>query len=269
VSDDRYALITGASSGIGEAYANQLAARGYDLILIARRRDRLATVAERLLKTYGRKVEIVTADLSKEEDLARIENLIRTRSNIEMVVNNAGIGSLGVSLSVDVAATDQLVKLNVFALTRLSLAAVQSFAPRNRGTLINISSVIAFYPAPNGASYSASKAYVLNLTRSLQAEFAKTNLKIQVVMPGPVRSEFFGSEKPPFPDHLFMTAEALAESSLNALDQGELIFIPPLHEAGVWTDYESARTALLDAIRRHAEPEARFLKSARSVKAPA
>ena len=261
-SSNRFALITGASSGIGEAYADQLAGRGYDLVLVARRKERLEIVAERLRKVYGRTVETVSADLGEDAGLMQIEDLIRARSDIEIVVNNAGLGALGPSASVDIECVDRLVKVNVLALTRLSLASVQSFARRNRGTLVNIGSVMAFIPSPGGAGYSASKAYVLNLSRSLQLEFAKTDVKIQVVMPGPVRSEFFGAQKPPFPEHLFMTAQTLAVTALAALDKGELICIPTLHDAGAWSAFEDARTALVKAVTQSGEPAPRYASSA-------
>jgi uncharacterized protein len=258
-SANGFAVITGASSGIGEAYADQLAERGYDLVLVARRKDRLELVAERLRKAYGRKVETISADLGEDAGLMQIENLIRERSDIEVVINNAGLGALGPSASVDVESVDQLIKVNVLALTRLSLAAVQSFAQRNRGILVNIGSVMAFIPSPGGAGYSASKAYVLNLSRSLQMEFAKTAVKVQVVMPGPVRSEFFGTQKPPFPEHLFMTAPTLAKTALAALDKGELICIPTLHDADVWSAFEGARAALIKAVTQSGEPAPRYV----------
>jgi len=171
------ALITGASSGIGAAYADRLAGRGFDLILVARRQERLDGLAERLRKTHGRNIEVFPADLGNAGDLARVEALIRTRQDIEILVNNAGLGALGPSASVDAKAVDTLVKVNVLALTHLSLAAVPGFAQRNRGTIINLGSIIAIIPSPEGASYSASKAYVLNFSRSMQLEFRKDQCK--------------------------------------------------------------------------------------------
>jgi short-subunit dehydrogenase len=252
------ALITGASSGIGAAYADRLAGRGFDLILVARRRDRLEILAERLRRTHGCNIEVFPADLGDASDLSRVEALIRTRQDIEVLVNNAGLGALGPSASVDAKAVDTLVKVNVLALTHLSLAAVPGFAQRNRGTIINLGSIIAIIPSPGGASYSASKAYVLNFSRSMQLEFAKTNVKVQVVMPGPVRSEFFGEQKPPFPDQLFMSAETLVDSALSALDQGELVCFPTLHDETVWAAFDGARGALAKAITQDGKPAERY-----------
>ena len=252
------ALITGASSGIGAAYADRLAGRGFDLILVARRKDRLDALAERLRKTHGRTIEVFPADLGKPDDLSRVEALVRGREDIEVLVNNAGLGALGPSASVDTRAVDTLVKVNVLALTHLSLAAVPGFAKRDRGTIINVGSVIAVMPVPGGASYSASKAYVLNFSRSLQMEFADSNVKIQVIMPGPVRSEFFGDQAPPFPDQLFMSAETLVDSALSGLDQGELVCFPTLHDPVAWSSFDSARGVLAKAITQTGKPAERY-----------
>lgn len=252
------ALITGASSGIGAAYADRLVGRGFDLILVARRQDRLDSLAQRLRKTYDHNIEVFPADLGNPGDLARVETFIRAREDIEILVNNAGLGALGSSASVDTRAVDTLVKVNVLALTHLSLAIVPSFAKRNRGTIVNLGSIMAIMPTPGGASYSASKAYVLNFSRSLQMEFAKTNVKVQVVMPGPVRSEFFGDQKPPFPDQLFMSAETLVDTALSALDQGELVCFPTLHDAGVWTIFDKARGELAKAVTQNGKPAERY-----------
>ncbi|HEX7759641.1 MAG TPA: SDR family oxidoreductase [Caulobacteraceae bacterium] len=259
MSDVRlFALITGASSGIGAAYAERLAARGYDLILVARRRDRLEALAQQLRRHYGRQVEIHPADLGAPHDLDRIETLLRTRKDIALLVNNAGLGALGPSVSADPQAVQSLIAINVLALTRLSLAAAPAFATRDQGTIINIGSVIAVIPSPGGAAYSGSKAYVLNFTRSLQIEFSKTKVKVQAVMPGPVRSEFFGDRKPPFPEDLFMSAETLADIALRALDQGELMCWPTLHDLQVWTNFEEARQRLTRAVSQDALPPERY-----------
>ncbi len=259
MSDIRsFALITGASSGIGAVYAERLAARGHDLILVARRIDRLESLATRLREDFGRQVEIHVADLGEPGDLARIEALLQTRDDIEVLVNNAGLGAGAPSVSADVDAVDTLVKINVLALTRLCLAATPGFAARDRGTIINIGSVIAVIPSPTAGAYSGSKAYVLNFTRSLQIEFSKTNVKVQVVNPGPVRTEFFGDRPPPFPDELFMSPETLVDIAFRALDQGELICFPTLHDPQTWATYEDARRTLTKAVSQNAIPPERY-----------
>eukprot|EP01030_Chromulinospumella_sphaerica_P011307 gene11307-11110_t len=163
------ALVTGASSGIGAVYADRLAARGHDLILVARRRDRLEVLAARLREEHGRQVEVHPADLGQPEDLARIEALVRERDDIGVLVNNAGLGAGAPSVSADADAVEALVRINVLALTRLCLAATPRFAARDDGLIINLGSVIAVIPSATAAAYSGSKAYVLNFSRSLQS----------------------------------------------------------------------------------------------------
>lgn len=193
------ALVTGASSGIGAVYADRLAARGHDLILVARRRDRLDTLARRLNAEFGRRVEVHPADLADPADTARLEAELSTRDDIDMLVNCAGVGALGPGAAVPGDAIGALVKVNVLALTGLSLAAARAFAQRRRGTIINIGSIIALMPLPGAAGYSASKAYVLNFSRALQSELAPAGVTVQAVMPGMVQSEFFGDRPAPFP----------------------------------------------------------------------
>lgn len=259
MSDVRpFALITGASSGIGAAYAERLAVRGYDLILVARRRDRLEALAARLRQDHGRRVEIHPADLGNPDDLARIEGLLRARDDISVLVNNAGLGAGAPSVSADPDAVETLVKINVLALTLLCLAAAPKFAAQDQGTIINIGSVIAVIPSPTAAAYSGSKAYVLNFSRSLQIEFAKSNVKVQAVMPGPVRTEFFGDRPPPFPDELFMSPETLVDIALRALDQGEMVCWPTLHDLQAWTAFDDARRALSKAVSQNAAPPERY-----------
>ena len=259
MSDSRTcALVTGASSGIGAVYADRLAARGHDLILVARRRDRLEALAAQLRKDHGRNVEIVPADLRDPDDLARIEALVRERDDIGVLVNNAGLGAGAPSVSADPDTVETLVKVNVLALTLLCLAATPRFAARDDGLIINLGSVIAVIPSPTAAAYSGSKAYVLNFSRSLQIEFSKTNVRVQVVMPGPVRSEFFGDRPPPFPDELFMSAETLVDIAFRSLDQGELVCWPTLHDPQLWTSFDDARRTLARAVSQDAVPPARY-----------
>ena len=178
-----FAVVTGASSGIGVAYAERMAERGYDLILVARRRDRLEDVARRIEIKTKRTVEIVTADLADATDLLHIEALLTEREDIDVLINNAGLGALGPTSQVTAGALENLIKINILALTRLTHAALPGFLRRNSGTIINIASMIAVMPMPSGAGYSGSKAYVLNFTRSLQMELAKTSIVVQVVLP--------------------------------------------------------------------------------------
>ena len=253
-----FALVTGASSGIGKAYAESLAARGYNLIIVARREDRLQELAGVLRDKYKRQVIVHPADLANHDDLLGLEKLLREREDVEILVNNAGLGAVGPLASVSPDKLENLVKVNIIALTRLCQAALPGFLARDRGTIVNSGSVIAIYPSSGAAGYSGSKAYVINFTRSLQAELAKTNVVVQVIMPGPVLSEFFGDRLPPFPAELFMSTEQLAEAGLAALDQRELICFPTLYEPQLWTAFDDARRALMKAASLTGTPAPRF-----------
>ena len=248
------ALVTGASSGIGAAYARQLAARGHDLILSARRQDRLDALAQQLRAAHGCKVEAWPADLANPQDLLRLEEALSTREDIAMLVNCAGLGALGPGATADTDAVDRMVKVNVLALTRLSLAAARAFARRQRGVIVNIGSILALMPVPGASGYSASKAYVLNFSRALQAELEPAGVTVQAVMPGMVRSEFFGGKPAPFPDHLFMEADTLVATALCALDQGERVCFPTLSDPAGW----SGARALVKALTHSGEPAARY-----------
>ncbi|QQO23390.1 SDR family oxidoreductase [Bradyrhizobium diazoefficiens] len=262
----RFAVVTGASSGIGVAYAERMAERGYNLILVARRRNRLEEIAGRIQSKTARTVEIVTADLGDAADLLRIETLLTEREDIDVLINNAGLGALGPASKVPAAALENLIKINVLALTRLTHAALPGFLRRNSGTIINIASIIALMPTPSGAGYSGSKGYVLNFTRSLQMELAKTGVTVQAVLPGPVRTEFFeasGLAEAPFPDELFMSAEELVDTALTALDQRELVCFPALEDTSFWTAFEDARIALIRALTSSGRPATRYSETAR------
>lgn len=252
------AVVTGASSGIGAVYADRLAARGHDLVLVARRQDRLQALAQRLREAHGREVEVVAADLADAQDLQRVEALLDGGRDIGLLVNCAGLGALGPAAQVDAHEVDRLVRVNIQALTRLSLAAARLFAGRGRGTLINIGSILAVMPVPGAASYSASKAYVLGFTRSLQAELAPQGVTVQAVMPSLVRSEFFGGKPSPFPEHLFMSPETLVDTALAALDQGEAVCFPTLADMAAWQGLEQSRAALVQALTLTGTPAARY-----------
>ena len=245
------AVITGASSGIGAVYADRLAARGHDLVLVARRRDRLESLAMTLEDKHGATSRIVVADLADPTDLAGVESLLAEDDDIEVLVNNAGAGGLGGAAEVGVEVWERVVKLNMLAPARLSHAALRGFRRRNRGGLINIGSVVAFAPGAVGAIYTGSKAFVLNFTRSLQAEYAATPLRIQLVQPGPVRSEFFGVagvSADIFPATSFLTAEQLVDAALTGFDQGEAVSTPSLLDLDAWRALESAREGFMAGV---------------------
>jgi uncharacterized protein len=161
------ALITGASAGIGAIYADRLAKRGYDLILVARNRSRLAALAQRLENETGRSVKTIAANLNDKADLVRIETTLRTNASVTLLVNNAGVGATAPLLDSDVETMDEMIRLNVGALTRLTYAAAPGFVARGGGTIINIASIVAISPETLNGVYGASKAFVLAFSQSL------------------------------------------------------------------------------------------------------
>ncbi|RUT94925.1 SDR family oxidoreductase, partial [Mesorhizobium sp. USDA-HM6] len=184
------AVITGASSGIGAVYADRLAGQGYDLVLVARRADRLQEVADRLAYAYGRKIKVIVADLADDADLRRVEQVIATDESVTLLVNNAGLGGAQLVATADADAAERMIKVNVVALTRLTRAVLPGLIARKRGAIVNIASVLAF-DTSFGGIYSGTKAYVVNFTEALQREVAGTGVRAQVVLPGATRTEFW------------------------------------------------------------------------------
>jgi hypothetical protein len=241
------ALITGASSGIGAIYAHRLAKRGYDLILVARNRDRLTDLATRLTAETGRTIETVAADLNDKEDLARVEDVLRNDSSITLLVNNAGVGATAPLLQSNIDKMISMIDLNVTALTRLTFAAVPGFVARGGGGIINISSIVAIGPEILNGVYAGSKAYVLAFSQSLKHELADKNIKIQVVVPGATNTEFWDIAGTPItylPAEAVMSAGDLVDAALSGYDQEEFVTIPALPDVGQWNAYESARQAM-------------------------
>jgi short-subunit dehydrogenase len=254
------ALITGASTGIGAIYADRLAKRGYDLILVARNRERLDSLATRLAGETGRAIEIVTADLSDKADLGRIETLLRTDPRITMLVNNAGVAAIAPLLDSDVEKMDDMITLNVRALTRLTYAVAPGLVARGGGTIVNIASVVAIAPEALNGVYGASKAYVLALSQSLHKELAGQGVRIQAVLPGATATDLWAKAGRPvehLPSEIVMSTDDMVDAALAGLDQGELVTIPALPDAADWQAYEAARQKLMPNLSRK-NPAARY-----------
>ncbi len=254
------ALITGASSGIGAIYADRLARRGYDLILVARNHSRLEELAARLRDETGRRVEIVPADLNDSADLARIETVLRTHGTISMLVNNAGIGGAAPLLASDVDAMDRMIRLNVLALTRLTYAAAPVLVERGGGTIINIASIVAISPETLNGVYGGSKAFVMAFSQSLQHELAEKGVRIQAVLPGATATEFWDIAGLPvsnLPTEIVMAAPDLVDAALAGLDQGETVTIPSLEDKSEWDAYDGSRRAMAGKLSR-TKPATRY-----------
>jgi short-subunit dehydrogenase len=243
----RTALVTGASSGIGAVYADRLARRGHDLILVARNEERLRELAARLEAAHGRKVRVVSADLGDRAGQRRIETILREDVSIDTLVNNAGFGLAAPLLQSDIERMEEMIDLNVTSLTRLTHAAAAGFVARGKGTIINISSIVAINTEVLNGVYSGSKAYVLALTQSLHQELAEKGVRVQAVLPGPTATEFWGVagvDPANLPAGWVMSAEDMVDASLAGLDQGEVVTIPPLQDGQDWLSYEAQRREL-------------------------
>jgi short-subunit dehydrogenase len=241
------ALITGASTGIGAVYADRLAKRGYDLILVARNAARLESLAERVRRDSGRTIRPLRADLGDKADLARVEAELKSNPDISVLVNNAGSASVAPLLSADVDQMEEMIGLNTIALTRLTYAAAPAFAARRRGTIINIASVVGIFPETLNGVYGATKAYVLAFSHSLQHELGDKGLRIQAVLPGATATDFWEKAGLPWqklPASIVMSAEDMVDAALTGLDQGELVTIPSLQNGEDWTEFEAARKSI-------------------------
>ena len=254
------ALITGASEGIGAIYADRLARRGYDLVVVARNRDKLDELAAGIRAATGRSVEILPADLTEAGDLARVEQRLREGTPVDLLVNNAGSSTLSGFADLTSAQVSSLLGLNVVSLTRLAWAATGAMLARGTGTVINIGSVVSLNHLPNAALYAATKAFVLTLTQALDAENGNKGIRFQAVLPGATRTEIWAKSGLPvehLPQEIVMEAGAMVDAALAGLDQGELVTIPALVDVDGWTRLEAARLALGDQLSR-ATPAPRY-----------
>jgi short-subunit dehydrogenase len=247
------AVITGASSGIGAVYADRLARRGYDLLLIARNQQRLEQLATRIRTETGRRVDVLGADLSKTADLARVERLLRDDPRVTLLINNAGVGAIAPLMNTDVDTMSHLIALNVDALMRLTYAIVPGFVARRAGTIINIASIVAVAPEILNGVYGGSKAFVLAFSQSLRHELANTGVRVQVVLPGATATDFWnsmGKSVDELPQEIVMSVDDLVDAAIAGLDQGEFVTVPALPEAEQWEAFEGARQALMPNLSR-------------------
>jgi short-subunit dehydrogenase len=241
------ALVTGASSGIGAVYADRLAHRGHDLILVARDAARLEDLAERLRASTARAIEVLQADLTNPADLAKVESRLTKNAAITMLVNNAGVSLNGGLLENGSYALEKLIALNITAPTVLAAAAAKAFVQRKHGAIVNISSVLALAPEALEGVYSGSKAYLLNLTLKLASDVKAAGVRVQAVLPGATRTEIWarsGKDVDAILPGMVMEADDLVDAALVGFDRGEVVTIPPLADESLWTAYNEARLAL-------------------------
>jgi short-subunit dehydrogenase len=254
------ALITGASSGIGEIVADRMAKRGHDLILVARDEERLNSVAIRVSNETGRSARGIVADLTKKADREIVEQLLRNDADITALVNNAGVGGPTPLLDAGSDRLERMVDLNVTALVRLSHAVLPAFLNRGGGAIVNVASVVGIVPEILNGVYGGTKAFVIAFSRSLHKEFGGRGIRIHVILPGATATDFWDTAGTPLeqvPREMVMRADEMVDAALAGFDQGELITIPSLPEVTDWEAYEAARQNLIPKLSL-SRPAARY-----------
>lgn len=229
----RTALVTGASSGIGEAYACQLAAQGYNLVLVARREERLQRLAAELEHRHNIQAEVLAADLSTEANIARVEQRIAKGGDIDFLVNNAGYDVFGLFAQVPIEKTLELINCHILASVRFCRAALPGMLSRRRGAIVNVCSLGAFAPKSHDSTYVSTKAYLKIFSETLAIELDGTGIQVQALCPGFTLSEFHDDPqyaqyhiKERVPGWLWMTCEQVVRESLHALGKGQTVYIP-------------------------------------------
>ena len=231
VSTSRTALITGASSGIGAAFARSLAAQGYNLVLVARREAQLKNLADELHRKFNIRARVFPADLSDPAQVKRLETLIAEAGDLEILINNAGFGVPGKFAEIQAERNVEMIQVHVVATVCLCRAALPGMISRGRGSIINVSSVAAFMATPRNATYSATKAYLNVFSEGLQNELKGTGVRVQALCPGLTHTEFhdrpgYEDYKTKIPGFLWMSAEDVVRESLDALKKNRVICVP-------------------------------------------
>ena len=223
------ALITGASSGLGEEFARQLARENYDLVLTARREDRLNVVAAEAMKLGSSKVAVIASDLGQTDAAARLHEQVNVRGlEIECLVNNAGFGTHGIFHKLPLDREIEEINLNVTALVSLTRLFLDGMVARRRGTVINVASTAAFQPVPYMATYAATKAFVLNFSEAVALEVKSAGVTVMALCPGPTRTEFQGTagvETSSFPSFAYMDAKTVVAQALASAKRGKSVRI--------------------------------------------
>jgi short-subunit dehydrogenase len=224
------ALVTGASSGIGESLARLLAERGHDLVLVARDRGRLEVLAKELEGAFHASAQVLPADLTDADQLAMVEARCHDRSApVDVLVNNAGFGTFGPLHTLDVDTEAREIQLNVVALVRLTHAAATEMVERGAGGILNVSSLAGFQPGPSNATYGATKAFITSFTEAVHEELRGSGVSVTVLCPGFTRTGFQAAANVPaeaVPGFMWQEADAVARVGLDALAKNRAIAIP-------------------------------------------
>ncbi len=245
------ALITGASTGIGATYADRLARRGYDLVMVARDGGRMQALASRLRSETNVAIDIIEADLTDSAALGKVEARLRDDGNIGLLVNNAGAATPGGFERGNVDAQEQLIRLNITALTRLTAAVIPRFVARGQGSIVNIASVVGLAPELPMGMYGATKAYVLHYSQALHAELGGKGLYVQAVLPAATRTEIWERSGMDITQvQGVMEVGEMVDAALLGFDRHEVVTIPPLPDVAQWNAFEAARQAMLPNFRQ-------------------
>ncbi len=234
------AVVTGASSGIGENYARQLAALGYHLLLVARREDRLESLANELRDHWNVRADVLTADLTTDDGMQQASRSIQAIHDLDLLVNNAGFGTGERFLTGDIERQIDMVELHVEATTRLTRAALPGMIERGRGAIVNVASVAGAVSTPGSAVYGATKSYIISFCEALQIELTGTGVRVQALCPGLTRSEFHDHvtgrlDRDAIPEFVWMSSEAVVTASLQGLREERVVVVPGLfNKAGYW-----------------------------------
>ena len=236
-SSKRVALVTGASSGIGAEFARAFAARGDDVVVVARDEARLEHLAETLEKEHGVEVEVLAADLVSKKGSALVEARLESADPaVDLLVNNAGFGTVGKFADLPRPTEAREVRLNVLAVVQLSHAALPGMIERGRGGIINVASLAAYQPTPLNATYGATKAFVASFSHALHEELRGTGVNVMLLCPGFTRTEFqerAGLDSSAVPNFLWQSPETVVSAALRSYELGRAVCIPgPLNQAG-------------------------------------
>jgi uncharacterized protein len=252
------ALVTGASSGLGAAFAERLAQDGYDLTIVARRRDRLESLAEQLRTKHQTNIEIISADLSRPDELLTVEKHIADGNDLGLLVNNAGFGGYMPFVELDPDKAMELINLKVLAVTRLTRAALPGMLARGRGSIINVSSRLAFSAPlgstqlPKRATYAGANAFINTFSQLVQSELEGTGVQVQALCPGVIETEFHervGIDPNRYPAAIVMKPEQVVQASLAGLKLGEVICVPALEDVDVLTQIQESQKRFFDSSR--------------------
>jgi uncharacterized protein len=262
----RRAVVTGASSGIGAAFAARLAHDGYDIVAIGRRADRLDALAARIRARSNRNVDVVIADLSRDDDLHHLEQQVGQDESLGMLVNNAGFSPLVPFTEQTLEDIEAMIRVHVLAVTRLTRAALPGMMARRRGDIINVSSdgVFVTVPGPVMAVYAATKAYVNAFTQSIQGMGQNTGIRAQALCAGFIRTEILARHGIAFedwgiPDSATMEPDVLVEASLAALELGEVICVPTLDDPALLSRIEEIKEIVRERSSSSGTPAGRYL----------